>query len=172
MESIGQILSEYVCAHEQTEVRKKLNAGGQWMLRKQCVACGRAASSNLAHSTVPAIDACPHWDEVLERRGEAQARQRFEELRVAADQAWREAYERYLLSPEWRERRAAGMRRARGMCEGCGKARAVQVHHLTYTRVGREMLFDLVAVCDPCHDEIHFGTSPAAFQRGPAWCAR
>jgi hypothetical protein len=64
-------------------------------------------------------------------------------------------YDEYLESPEWDERRSRVLSRARGVCEGCRKEPATQVHHLTYERVGREMLFDLAAVCRDCHDCIH-----------------
>jgi hypothetical protein len=67
----------------------------------------------------------------------------------------RERYNAYLWSPEWRDRRARVMQRAGTLCEGCLEQRATQVHHLTYERKYREMLFDLVAVCDNCHAEIH-----------------
>ena len=41
------------------------------------------------------------------------------------------------------------------MRAACRKKPATQVHHLTYKRVGREMLFDLVAVCADCHEVVH-----------------
>lgn len=68
---------------------------------------------------------------------------------------WWADYNSYLQTPEWRTKRAKVLRRAGGMCEGCGEAPATIVHHLTYKRVGREMLFDLVAVCPACHDALH-----------------
>lgn len=71
------------------------------------------------------------------------------------NQAWWDAYRQYLASEQWREKRWKVLRRANDICEGCGEARATQVHHLTYKRVGQEMLFDLVAICDECHQSIH-----------------
>lgn len=67
---------------------------------------------------------------------------------------WWEWYEEYLKTPKWREKARLVLRRAGGRCEGCLLADATQVHHLTYERVGDEMLFDLVAICKPCHDRI------------------
>lgn len=64
-------------------------------------------------------------------------------------------YRAYLQSPEWREKRNRVMRRAGGRCEGCGERSATEVHHKTYDRVFDEMLFDLVAVCSPCHRKFH-----------------
>lgn len=37
------------------------------------------------------------------------------------------------------------------------QSNGVEVHHLTYERVGYEMLFDLISVCDPCHEQLHRG---------------
>ncbi len=71
------------------------------------------------------------------------------------DRRWWAWYDQYLQSPEWQARRRLVLRRAGGKCEGCRIRRAVQAHHLTYDRVGREMLFDLVAVCAECHNQIH-----------------
>jgi 5-methylcytosine-specific restriction endonuclease McrA len=39
-------------------------------------------------------------------------------------------------------------------CERCGD-KAVQVHHLTYERVGYELPGDLMAVCLSCHGKEH-----------------
>jgi 5-methylcytosine-specific restriction endonuclease McrA len=78
-----------------------------------------------------------------------------EEERKQRNEQWWQWYNEYLESSEWHSKRRAVIRRASGMCEGCGERRCTQVHHLTYERAGHEMLFDLVAVCDQCHDEIH-----------------
>jgi 5-methylcytosine-specific restriction endonuclease McrA len=70
------------------------------------------------------------------------------------DREWLAWYEKYLESEAWQQKRGLVLKRANWMCEGCGKNRANQVHHLTYERVGDEMLFDLVAICKECHDKI------------------
>ena len=67
----------------------------------------------------------------------------------------RRIYSDYLLSPEWAKRREKVLRRANGICEGCGEARATQVHHKTYDHIYNEPLFDLVAICKACHESIH-----------------
>jgi len=69
--------------------------------------------------------------------------------------AWRAEHDRYLRTAQWARRRAAVLRRAGYRCEGCGQRQATQVHHLHYRRWRREMLFDLVAVCETCHRLIH-----------------
>lgn len=55
----------------------------------------------------------------------------------------------------WREKRRAVMKRCRYQCEGCHKQRARHVHHLTYDRLGHELLEDLQALCHECHAAVH-----------------
>lgn len=66
------------------------------------------------------------------------------------------AYHWYLGTPFWRERREHVMKRAQHVCEKCKAAKATEVHHLTYLRVFNELPTDLVALCRPCHSDIHF----------------
>lgn len=63
-------------------------------------------------------------------------------------------YHAYMASPQWAATRAAVLERAGGRCEWCGRE-AVQAHHLTYARLGREHWGDLVALCFKCHDDQH-----------------
>ena len=66
------------------------------------------------------------------------------------------AYQWYLASPSWHERRKYVLKRANGICEKCQKRPATEVHHLTYARVCNEWPTDLVALCKQCHAEIHW----------------
>ena len=76
-----------------------------------------------------------------------------------AQTARRAEYADYLLSTGWQMRRQLVMARQRWICEGCGSARAVDIHHLTYAHFGNELLFELVALCRPCHIDIAHGPS-------------
>jgi 5-methylcytosine-specific restriction endonuclease McrA len=67
----------------------------------------------------------------------------------------RSAYQWYLGSAFWRERRTIIFQRANGQCERCKLQAATQVHHLSYLRVFNELPTDLMAVCAKCHAEIH-----------------
>jgi 5-methylcytosine-specific restriction endonuclease McrA len=103
---------------------------------------------------VPNVDALPAWDiSIAERREEDKARLRL--IRQAQNKSWWEKYDEYLTSPEWRATRALVISRSNGLCEGCRKSPADQVHHLSYDHVGGEMLWELAAVCNPCHQRIH-----------------
>jgi 5-methylcytosine-specific restriction endonuclease McrA len=64
-------------------------------------------------------------------------------------------YEQYLRSRHWRSLRARVLLRWNGRCENCGAARATEVHHRTYERLGRELLSDLRPLCSDCHELEH-----------------
>jgi 5-methylcytosine-specific restriction endonuclease McrA len=68
--------------------------------------------------------------------------------------SWWNRYNAYLSSPEWEARRQKVLARS-SICECCGEAKATQVHHLSYSRVGQEPLWDLRAVCRECHEILH-----------------
>jgi hypothetical protein len=96
---------------------------------------------------------------------EAQARQRdYEHQRTENDRRWWNAYNAYLETPTWKQKRRLVIGRAERRCEGCGRrVDGLQVHHRHYPRsfpgsdewIAQEKLFDLVAVCYECHQEIH-----------------
>jgi hypothetical protein len=52
----------------------------------------------------------------------------------------------YLKSKKFEVIRQLVFRRASGLCEGCRSRPPRQIHHLTYIRLGDEMLMDLVAL--------------------------
>jgi hypothetical protein len=61
-------------------------------------------------------------------------------------------YQRYLASREWSLLREKVRSRSHNRCEHCFNAPQQAVHHLTYERIGDELLTDLMAVCHPCHE--------------------
>ena len=106
-----------------------------------CVACLKAIEGKKKREENEA-----KWKAEMEEREAEKERKNRE---------WWAWYNEYLQSDEWWRRRRLVINRAKGYCEGCGTARCTQVHHLTYERAGNEMLFDLVAVCDECHEQLH-----------------
>jgi hypothetical protein len=65
-------------------------------------------------------------------------------------------YESFLDTVYWRRVRNYVIQRVKS-CERCGRPACLEVHHLTYEHRGSEWRFleDLIAVCRPCHREIH-----------------
>ena len=64
-------------------------------------------------------------------------------------------YEAYLHSPHWMDTRRRYYESDRPQECICGAAEDLQLHHLTYERVGRERLEDLLPFCKGCHRLIH-----------------
>lgn len=64
-------------------------------------------------------------------------------------------YLNYLESPQWRYLRERVKARDGYVCQDCGTNRSLHVHHLTYERIFREPLSDLITVCDDCHRTRH-----------------
>jgi hypothetical protein len=71
------------------------------------------------------------------------------------DQTQREKYHAYLQTPEWAEKRQAALEDAGQRCQLCNSPSALNVHHRTYERVGRERLGDLTVLCRRCHEKFH-----------------
>lgn len=68
------------------------------------------------------------------------------------------SYFKYILhlqSDYWRNIRLKVMERDCHLCQECKECSATEVHHLTYERLGNELLEDLLAVCRSCHLKIH-----------------
>lgn len=99
---------------------------------------------------------CRQAFENRQRNDEWKAQRSEDELRREQErEEWWAWYNSYLESPRWINLRKKVFERCRGVCEGCARSKATQVHHLTYDHVGKEMLFELVGICDQCHELLH-----------------
>lgn len=61
----------------------------------------------------------------------------------------------YLRSIEWQELRKAVLYRDSYACKVCGVTHQLEVHHITYERLGKEELSDLVTICRKHHQQLH-----------------
>lgn len=57
-------------------------------------------------------------------------------------------------SAYWRAIRELCLARDGHRCRLCNSADALQAHHRTYDRFGKEELDDLTTLCEPCHDVV------------------
>lgn len=66
-------------------------------------------------------------------------------------------YADYLRSPWWKARRKVALERAGYACERCNQEATprhkLEVHHLSYARLGAELDADLETNCYWCHRE-------------------
>ena len=72
-----------------------------------------------------------------------------------------EEYDKYLETPHWQEfRRQAFAEQLKTLgqncCNRCQKsAVTLHVHHLTYERLGKELIADVEIICGECHHKEH-----------------
>ena len=67
-------------------------------------------------------------------------------------------YVAYLRSEHWLELRKRILKERGRQCESCGTKRGpIDLHHLTYARIGREKHWDLLVLCRACHEQRHAG---------------
>ncbi|MGW4663225.1 HNH endonuclease [Streptosporangium sandarakinum] len=66
------------------------------------------------------------------------------------------SYREYLKHPKFLEVRAQVFERAAGRCERCHEWPPTEPHHLHYPPWGTfDVPENMIAVCHPCHCEIH-----------------
>jgi hypothetical protein len=148
------------CDHKETALRRKVSSSGIATAWHQCTNCGVKVGKQTPKAKLgDSLQSLPLWDMDLEmqfyRSREELHRQTVEQQELQARQEWDRLYEEYLTTPEWQERKRLVMERACGLCEGCRRNAATDVHHLTYAHAGDEFLFELVAVCRGCHERLH-----------------
>lgn len=67
------------------------------------------------------------------------------------------SYREYLRSKHWKsfKKRFKESSYYRGKCYICERDKNIQYHHITYIRIGKEYLKDIVELCAPCHKNVH-----------------
>jgi hypothetical protein len=66
------------------------------------------------------------------------------------------AYREYMCSPEWMSLRDKVLKERGHRCEFCGSAMGrLEIHHVTYVRIGQELMDDLRVLCRFCHAKEH-----------------
>jgi hypothetical protein len=143
----------------------------------QCQACGEKKDNGVRSIDFPGFENFPPFDYELKEAARAYHTQAYQLIyaarhdatlshdsrraemgeleQLAKNQEWWIKYNRYLLTPEWQDKRERVLERDAYLCQACLKRRASQAHHLNYKRVFNEPLFDLVAVCTTCHTALH-----------------
>jgi len=99
----------------------------------------------------------------MRRRGESRAefRARRKANHAAEMRAWdgitlkQAQYREYLQTQHWQWLRADILDKRGAKCEHCGSAAKIQLHHLTYERLGKELPTDVIILCKDCHGKAH-----------------
>jgi 5-methylcytosine-specific restriction endonuclease McrA len=160
------------CQHTDTELRTKALNDGRPMAKLQCLNCGAPVGN--AKKKTPNL---PCWNvelsecyqearrferEKIERKFIALEKRQSENL-AAKSIDWQAEYKAYRRTPEWQQKRSLVIRRANGVCEGCLSATATVVHHTSYANMGDELLYQLKALCESCHNKAHPEHHESAF---------
>ena len=153
----------FSCEHENKILSKRVVKGGAVQFVYQCQRCGEVALQAVARAKALALGGGTEplpFDPKLQEEWSRLRAESSAVIEARFNEKFWSGYTVYLRSPEWAERRSLVLKRARGVCEACGKNQPAEVHHLTYDHVGQEFLFELVAVCHECHARLHPEEAP------------
>jgi hypothetical protein len=146
------------CNHPDQELRCRRRVNNVELVCLQCLTCGHNCGSKPEAGRD--LSKLKQWDprlvEEWDKRRAAYweaMRQQFEQDRAEKSRHFSEKYHQHLKSEKWKQLCRHVLARCKGICEGCAEQRAVHVHHLTYEHLSDEFLFELVAVCVPCHEK-------------------
>lgn len=144
------------CPHAETVYVFRVIQGGSKQYGNQCLRCGRFCC--LKQTKIPLhvklVEYDPSIAEYYYERRRRFFERRFQSEREAKDREWWDRYNEYLETDTWRDKRQRVLERDNWTCQACLRRNATEVHHLTYTHVGDEPLFDLIAICAPCHRKL------------------
>lgn len=154
------IKDEFSCSHPDSILTTYTCSNGAIQYVMQCTTCKARTSSPISHRKLSEQQKrnAPPFDEAGrdERRKEIDHRYAIHRERFNSAAWWR-AYNAYLISNAWIDKRTQVLRRDHWTCQenrhGC-TITATEVHHLTYKNVGDEPLEDLLSVCHHCHELI------------------
>lgn len=142
------------CEHDLQFV-VKIISNGQKRLTKQCLKCGLHNGEVFKNNTVQNINDLPLFNEELKEEYYKKSQLEYQQKRESERRAWLQNYSLYLDSQKWHDKRKKVLERDKYLCQGCLSNKATQVHHLSYKNVYNEMLFELISVCNKCHETIH-----------------
>ena len=138
------------CVESQARTRTLKN--NTVVFATQCVQCGKHFRNIAKGKSAPPEEA---YEEGRYERFWAEQQAARNDERQKKSSKWWEVYNDYLRSDEWRSKRQKALMQCGGICRGCGDRPPVEVHHLTYADVGDEFIFQLLPLCDDCHQKIH-----------------
>lgn len=64
-------------------------------------------------------------------------------------------FQDYLESDKWKQKREERYKKDNHQCVLCKSNKRISCHHLTYARLYKEDINDLITFCNKCHQRIH-----------------
>jgi 5-methylcytosine-specific restriction endonuclease McrA len=132
---------------------------GRPSVREQCLNCGRLLNSKATSFKSVDQESLRYFDESAKLNRDAEIdilKKDFEKKRkFNFSLRYQKGYIEYLKSDKWKNLRLKILERDNNLCQKCKTNQACHVHHLTYERLGRENLEDLISICLDCHTQEH-----------------
>ncbi len=168
--------NKYKCTHKIKELKERTISGGSIQYIYQCTKCGRPQGGAIKRDKAFKLNSGnkpTSFNQELYESWESEQGKEFSALHEARETEQNKLanyfgveekrdkekfftfYKEHLKTNKWQIIREKVFKRANNICEGCLEEKATQVHHLDYRNVGDELLFQLVAICDNCHDKCH-----------------
>lgn len=130
---------------------QKVDRTGRKSYYNECQICGHCTALEW-HKTEH--DERPPYRNVLAER-EREHKQQYNAYLLWQSQQWEQARQEHMCSETWKEKRKHVIKRCNNVCEGCGIAPVDDIHHVEYTELGDEFLFQLMGLCRECHSRWH-----------------
>jgi 5-methylcytosine-specific restriction endonuclease McrA len=162
------------CTHPEIVVTRVKWSDGRPAYRKQCSTCGFPDGSWIGKDKLGDLSTIGDGEADHYAKYEDQRREDWKSIALqhyrAQNKEDRLAYDQYLKSTEWRDKSKRVIARAGGICEGCLERKATQAHHISYRHIYNEFLWELRAVCEPCHHRAHVDDGKILFgDDGSMW---
>ena len=165
LDAIAEVNERFKCDCEHRQLVFRVHKDGSEHFVYQCLLCGKTAHQAISEARAFAMNGGEKPPLIDQERLKKWIGAKHQAMKDAESEARGPAeaeYNIYLASAEWEAKRQLILKRADGMCEGCGLAKATDVHHKTYEHRYEEFLFELVALCHACHVRVHEERKPSA----------
>ena len=165
----AKIVEKYRCDCINYHLTKHKCKDGRYQYKNQCLNCYSTVGSQIAKRLCGNTDCLPEYDKESREKVLKNQHCEYEKIQQKLNKSkekslneyehdreqFLEKYIEYLKTDSWKQKRLRVLERSNGFCEGCLVKKATQVHHKTYRNVGDEFLFQLVAICNDCHEKFH-----------------
>lgn len=144
------------CDHLRTEIRYVWRGNAKHFVR-QCMTCGiEVAGIKKGGSEMRHMAEVLAKDESLHNAWQQAITEYWDNYHAGQQRERQEDYDDYVspYNEEWQYKRQLVFRRDKHVCQICG-GYGNTVHHLTYDHFKNEFLFELVCLCQPCHEQYY-----------------
>lgn len=153
----GGCWNDYKCNCYDMQPMRFITKSGTKRAAMVCTICGRREMNGVKSSDFSNFDDLPVYDmEWIKDEAHARHKSGFD-LAISKgsknNNTFWEAYGQYLYTDKWRAKSRKVLARD-PVCKACNSRPSTQAHHTTYKHMFNEPLFDLIGVCEKCHETI------------------